>query len=68
MKMVDQSLLSTKVSQIKLCSSGLSRLVWQQVTFTFLLTSQMVNGFSIQFTKHKYVVERFAKTKYIIYN
>ena len=44
MKMVDQSLLSTKVSQIKVCSSGLSRLVWQQFTFTFLLTSQIVDG------------------------
>ena len=40
MKIRDQSLLSTQVSQNCVCSSGLSRLVWQQVTITFLLTSQ----------------------------
>ena len=62
MKMVDQSLLSTKVSQIKVCSSGLSRLVWQQITFTFLLASQ--NLIDLQY-KYKYFprVERFAHKK-----
>ena len=48
MKMVDQSLLSTQVSQNKVCSSGLTRLVWQQVTFTFLLTSHNFDRFTIQ--------------------